>query len=151
MDPQALGWVGLEGNQDPPHRPSLRTPTRLSSRFLEKRRKDARDERRGAASDALPAAPLLFRLGGRVSPCPGPARTCGTIVATPRGAPGPHGERAGPQGGERSGSRRLRLGRLAGGFWRKPAPAPRPLGVLSARAARNSQRLPHRARHRAGI
>ena len=60
----------------------------------------APDKSRRASDDALPAAPLFFR-PRQVTLTPGSPCTSRTVVAALWGAPGHHGERAGPRGRER--------------------------------------------------
>ena len=92
----------------------------------------------GVADDALPVALLFFR-SGRVSLRPGFPCTSGTVVAAPLGAAGHHGERAGPKGGEGSGSGCVSAVAAAQVYVASP-PGPRSPRIAASTAAPNSRR-----------
>ena len=81
----------------------------------------APDKSRRASDDALPAAPLFFR-PRQVTLTPGSPCTSRTVVAALWGAPGHHGERAGPRGRERQTPHASRQWRQPWFMW-KPARA----------------------------
>lgn len=122
MGHQALGCV-LEGNQTrvAAFEDSIEMLLRLPREAAEGCARPGARSRWGRTSCRASALPVW-----RGTLLPGLALTCGTVIAAPRGAVGPHGERAGHSGGDRSGS-----GRPRRGFCRKPAPAPISLQIAA--------------------